>query len=75
MKYLEKIDMSDTINYRHRSDTVQGIKAILLTAVIPDKNVWYLDLSNNDLEHDGAKYFTEFLEKSQSLKVLKVNNC
>jgi hypothetical protein len=54
--------MSDTINYRHRSDVGMGIKSILFTAAAPEKNIWYLDISNNDLEHDGARHFTEFLE-------------
>jgi hypothetical protein len=33
-------------------------------AAAPEKNLLYLDLSNNDLEHDGARHFTEFLEQS-----------
>ena len=32
-------------------------------------------MSNNDLEEDGARSFVEFLERTKTLKVLKVNNC
>ena len=73
MKGLTKIDFSDTINYRHRSDLCMGIKSLLLSAVTC--NIEKLDVSNNFLDLDGGRAFKEFLEQNKSLKTLMVNNC
>lgn len=75
MKSLQRIDFSDTIKYRHRSDLCAGTKAMLYQ--VKDYNITYLDLSENFLDTDGARAFNEFLENnsSGSLKVLKLNGC
>lgn len=36
MTCLTKFDLSDTVNYRHRSDLCMGIKSILMAAVTKD---------------------------------------
>lgn len=73
MKSLRKFDLSDTVNYRHRSDLCMGIKSILMAAVT--KNIEYINLSDNFLDMDGGRAFAAFLAENRSLKVLKVNNC
>lgn len=75
MTNLKKIDFSDTVSYRHRSDMCAGTKAMLYQ--IKDFNIVYLDLSENFLDTDGARAFNEFLENntSGSLKTLKLNGC
>ena len=73
MKSLRKFDLSDTVNYRHRSDLCMGIKSILMAAVT--KNIEYINLSDNFLDMDGGRAFAAFLAENKSLKVLKVNNC
>lgn len=55
MIHLKVLDFSDTIHYRHRSDLCKGIKAILTAAT--DKQIEFIDLSDNDLEEDGAIIF------------------
>ena len=73
MKSLKKIDMSDTVKFRYRSDCPNGCKAILYAA--RNFKIEYLDLSHNQFEDNGAKSFAEFMEHSKTLKVLKVHNC
>lgn len=59
MSLLQVLDFSDTVRFQHRSDLCMGIKAILFAAV--DMQIELLDLSDNDLEHDGARAFQDFL--------------
>lgn len=73
MKNLNKFDLSDTVNYRHRSDLCMGIKSILMAAVKND--IQYIDLSDNFLDMDGGRAFAAFLSENRSLQVLKVNRC
>lgn len=73
MKSLTKFDLSDTVKFRHRSDLCMGIKSILMAAV--DKNIQYIDMSENFLDMDGGRAFASFLAENRSLKILKVNNC
>ena len=73
MHSLTKFDLSDTVNYRHRSDLCMGIKAILMAAV--NKNIRYIDMSDNFLDMDGGRAFAEFLAENTTLEVLKVNRC
>lgn len=73
MKSLTKFDLSDTVNYRHRSDLCMGIKSILMAAVT--KNIQQIDLSDNFLDIDGGRAFAAFLAENRSLQVLKVNRC
>jgi Ran GTPase-activating protein (RanGAP) involved in mRNA processing and transport len=46
-------------------------KAILFAVA----NIECLNLSENFLDTDGARAFSEFLSTNQSLKVLKMNGC
>lgn len=71
MTNLTVLDLSDTLKYRPRSDLCMSTKA-LLSAV---KNVKKLDLSNNFLDGDGARAFSEFLASSKTIQILKVNGC
>ena len=73
MNNLTKFDLSDTVNYRHRSDLCMGIKAILMAAVA--NNIEYIDLSDNFLDMDGGRAFATFLAENKTLQVLKVNRC
>jgi len=73
MTSLTKFDLSDTVNYRHRSDLCMGIKSILMAAVT--KDIQYIDLSDNFLDMDGGRAFASFLGENKSLEVLKVNRC
>lgn len=73
MKSLTKFDLSDTVNYRHRSDLCMGIKSILMAAV--KMEIRYIDLSDNFLDMDGGRAFAAFLAENRSLEVLKVNRC
>lgn len=73
MTCLTKFDLSDTVNYRHRSDLCMGIKSILMAAVT--KDIQYIDLSDNFLDMDGGRAFASFLGENKSLEVLKVNRC
>lgn len=50
-----------------------GIKSILMAAV--DKNIQYIDLSDNFLDMDGGRAFSAFLAENNTLQVLKVNRC
>jgi Ran GTPase-activating protein (RanGAP) involved in mRNA processing and transport len=65
MKSLTKFDLSDTVNYRHRSDLCMGIKSILMAAVT--NNIEYIDLSDNFLDMDGGRAFAAFLAENKSL--------
>jgi len=73
MKSLKKIDMSDTVKFRYRSDCPNGCKAILYAA--RNFKIEEIDLSHNQFEDNGAKSFAEFIECNKTLKVLKVHNC
>lgn len=73
MTNLTRFDLSDTVNYRHRSDLCMGIKSILMAAVAV--NIEYIDLSDNFLDMDGGRAFAAFLAENTTLKVLKVNRC
>lgn len=73
MKKLTKFDLSDTVNYRHRSDLCMGIKSILMAAVKAE--IRYINLSDNFLDMDGGRAFAAFLAENKSLEVLKVNRC
>ena len=73
MSLLQVLDFSDTVRFQHRSDLCMGIKAILFAAV--DMQIERLDLSDNDLEHDGARAFQDFLSRSTSIKRIKATNC
>ena len=59
MAHLNRIDFSDTVKYRHRSDLCMGAKSILASAI--DKNIIELDMSSNFLDVDGARAFSDFL--------------
>ena len=50
-----------------------GIKAILFAA--QDKKILSLNFSNNLLEGDGARSFSEFLQHNKTLKVIRAENC
>ena len=50
-----------------------GIQAILRAAL--NKKIETLNFSNNDLEHDGARAFSEFLQNTSTLKILTAKNC
>ena len=73
MKKLQKIDFSDTVKMRYRSDCPNGCKAILFAA--KDFNIIHLDVSYNNFEDNGAKSFAEFMELNSTLKVLKAHGC
>lgn len=74
MTNLKKIDFSDTVKYRHRSDLCAGTKAMLYQ--VREFNIVHLDLSENFLDSDGARAFCEFLENNNgSLKILNLNGC
>ena len=72
MPNLKKIDFSDTVKYRHRSDLCAGTKAMLYQ--VKDFNIVYIDLSENFLDIDGARAFSEFLELSNG-SLQKENMC
>jgi len=55
MSQLQVLDFSDTVHFQHRSDLCMGIKAILAAAL--DKQIEFIDLSDNDLDYDGARAF------------------
>ena len=71
MKNLKRLDTSDTLKYRQRSDLCMSTRS-LLAAV---GKIEFLDLSENFLDSDGARAFSEFLSTNDSLKVLKINGC
>jgi Ran GTPase-activating protein (RanGAP) involved in mRNA processing and transport len=74
MPNLSRLDFSDTIKYRHRSDMCAGTKAMLYQ--VRTFNIVYLNLQDNFLDSDGARAFNEFLENNNgSLKTLNVNGC
>lgn len=73
MRKLQVLDFSDTVHSQHRSDLCMGIKAILTAAT--DKEIEFIDLSDNDLDFDGARAFYQFLSKSSSIKRIKATNC
>ena len=74
MPNLKKIDFSDTVKYRHRSDLCAGTKAMLYQ--VREFNIVNIDLSDNFQDTDGARAFNEFLENNNgSLKTLKLNGC
>ena len=50
-----------------------GIQAML--NVVINQQILQLDLSNNNLGHDGLKCMKEFFAGNRSLEVLKVENC
>ena len=70
---LEVIDFSDTMHYQHRTDLCLGIKSLLLAA--SNKNIRYINLSDNFLDVDGARAFAAFLEENNTLEILKISNC
>jgi Ran GTPase-activating protein (RanGAP) involved in mRNA processing and transport len=69
MKKLERIDLSNTNNSKHRSDVGRGVQAILNGAI--GLKIKYVDISFNIMDGDGCKYLKEFIEKTPTLKVLK----
>ena len=73
MGKLTQIDMSDTVDFPHRPDLRLSVKAVMMATL--DKNIEYLDLSNNYLDQDGGSTFVKFLEKNPHLKVFKINKC
>jgi hypothetical protein len=74
MPNLKKIDFSDTVKFKSRSDFCAGTKAMLYQ--VREFNIVYLDLSDNFLDADGARSFNEFLENNNgSLKTLKLSGC
>jgi len=60
MQNLNSIDLSNSINSRHRSDVGRGIEAILVAT--KGLNITHINISNNGMDEDGAKYLKEFLE-------------
>ena len=73
MVNLQKIDLSDTIHFKHRTDLTMSSGNILDAAV--DKQIIRINFADNDLEEDGAKAFVRFLEKNTTLRVLNLHNC
>lgn len=72
-KNLTKLDFSDTINYKARSDLCMSTAAMLVFC--EDFKIETIDLSNNFLDVDGGKSFNEFLWKNSHLKTLKLTGC
>jgi Ran GTPase-activating protein (RanGAP) involved in mRNA processing and transport len=68
---LKKLDLSDTLKCRQRSDLCMSIKALLSVV----KDIDTLDLSENFLDTDGARAFVDFLSTNSTLKVFKINGC
>ena len=73
LKNLEEIDMSDTVQFRHRPDLCKSIRALLSEAA--DLKITKLNLKDNLLEADGARSFVDFLKENKTLQVLNVKNC
>ena len=73
MKKLREIDLSDTIKYRHRSDMPLGVNSMLKSAI--DYKVERINLSDNFLDHDGARSFKVFFESNSTLKIFNASNC
>ena len=59
MDKLTNIDFSNTVKYAHRSDLCMGIKSMLLS--VQNKSIQVIDLSENFLDVDGARSFSEFI--------------
>lgn len=60
MRNLKKLDTSDTLKFRQRSDLCMSTRALLGAA----GKIEYLDLSENFLDSDGARAFAEFLSQN-----------
>ena len=69
MHRLERIDMSNTNESRHRSDVGRGVEAIL--DATKGIGIQYVDISKNIMEADGAKWLKTFFEMTPTLKVFK----
>lgn len=75
MNKLQKLDLSDTVQFDHRTDMPQSIGKFLSVLKLRN-NFTHLDLSNNDLKKlGGIEALAVFFEKNTSLKILNLQNC
>lgn len=73
MNNLNKVDFSDTVGFQRRSDCCQSIKSLL--GVVKTSNIIEINISNNDLDVDGARCVSDFIKENKSLKVLNMARC
>ena len=73
MKKLERIDLSNSNQSKHRTDVGRGVEAILNGT--KGLKIKYVNISYNIMDADGAKYLKSFIETTPSLKVLRASHC
>jgi Ran GTPase-activating protein (RanGAP) involved in mRNA processing and transport len=73
MTKLEKIDLSNTNNSKHRTDVGRGVQAILNAT--KGLKIKHVDISKNVMDGDGAKWLKDFIETTPTLKVLVAGSC
>jgi hypothetical protein len=70
---LTRMDLSDTIKFKPRSDLCMSTAAML--EYCKEFKITHIYLQDNLLEADGAKAFNEFLWQNSHLKTLNLTNC
>jgi Ran GTPase-activating protein (RanGAP) involved in mRNA processing and transport len=73
MEKLIHLDLSETKGFQNRSDVCMSTKALLEPLV--NNQIYFLNVSNNFFDEDGARAFSDFLEKNKSLEILIAKKC
>jgi len=72
MNNIEILDCRKTKDTRDRSDIPLSISFTLMTI---HSKLRILDVSHNLLGDDGARAFSSFLEISETVQIIRMNNC
>jgi Ran GTPase-activating protein (RanGAP) involved in mRNA processing and transport len=73
MVNITRLDFSDTIKYKSRSDLAMSTAAMLTNC--EKFKITHINMRDNFLDVDGGKAYSEFLWTNSYLKVLDVTNC